>query len=287
MKKRKPIMRASSVLYACLIYLLLYLPIIVVIWFSFNTSKLNVTFDGFTLEWYVKMWSNKGLMDAFKNSMILALVTTLASVFVGTLASVGMYRYSFKGKGIIDSLLYIPIVIPELILGLALLLFFNFFKIELGMLTLIIAHVTFSLPFVVITVRSRMAGFDRSVEEAAMDLGASSFRTFYKVTLPIIAPGVMSGAMLALTLSLDDVIVSFFTTGSKSMTLPVKIYGMVRTGVSPDVNALSTLMILGTVLIMMLMNLFNKRAEERIKGKSENIERENQPQVPTEQITNY
>lgn len=120
-----------------------------------------------------------------------------------------------------------------------------------------------------------------------MDLGASSFRTFYKVTLPIIAPGVMSGAMLALTLSLDDVIVSFFTTGSKSMTLPVKIYGMVRTGVSPDVNALSTLMILGTVLIMMLMNLFNKRADERIKGKSENIERENQPQVPTEQITNY
>lgn len=287
MKKRKPIMRASSVLYACLIYLLLYLPIIVVIWFSFNTSKLNVTFDGFTLEWYVKMWSNKGLMDAFKNSMIIALVTTLASIFVGTLASVGMYRYSFKGKGIIDSLLYIPIVIPELILGLALLLFFNFFKIELGMLTLIIAHVTFSLPFVVITVRSRMAGFDRSVEEAAMDLGASSFRTFYKVTLPIIAPGVMSGAMLALTLSLDDVIVSFFTTGSKSMTLPVKIYGMVRTGVSPDVNALSTLMILGTVLIMMLMNLFNKRADERIKGKSENIERENQPQVPTEQITNY
>ncbi len=287
MKKRKPIMRASSVLYACLIYLLLYLPIIVVIWFSFNTSKLNVTFDGFTLEWYVKMWSNKGLMDAFKNSMIIALVTTLASIFVGTLASVGMYRYSFKGKGIIDSLLYIPIVIPELILGLALLLFFNFFKIELGMLTLIIAHVTFSLPFVVITVRSRMAGFDRSVEEAAMDLGASSFRTFYKVTLPIIAPGVMSGAMLALTLSLDDVIVSFFTTGSKSMTLPVKIYGMVRTGVSPDVNALSTLMILGTVLIMMLMNLFNKRAEERIKGKSENIERENQPQAPTEQVTNY
>ena len=287
MKKRKPIMRASSVLYACLIYLLLYLPIIVVIWFSFNTSKLNVTFDGFTLEWYVKIWSNKGLMDAFKNSMIIALVTTLASIFVGTLASVGMYRYSFKGKGIIDSLLYIPIVIPELILGLALLLFFNFFKIELGMLTLIIAHVTFSLPFVVITVRSRMAGFDRSVEEAAMDLGASSFRTFYKVTLPIIAPGVMSGAMLALTLSLDDVIVSFFTTGSKSMTLPVKIYGMVRTGVSPDVNALSTLMILGTVLIMMLMNLFNKRAEERIKGKSGNIERENQPQAPTEQVTNY
>lgn len=271
-RKQKPAMRVTSVVYACLIYIFLYLPIIVVIWYSFNTSKLNVMFEGFTLEWYVKMWSNRQLMQAFTNSMVVAAASTVASVFIGTIASVGMYRYSFKGKGIIDSLLYIPIVIPELVLGLALLMFFTAFDITLGMATLIIAHVTFCLPFVVITVRSRMAGFDRSVEEAAMDLGANSFRTFYKVTLPMIAPGVMSGAMLALTLSLDDVIVSFFTTGTKSTTLPVKIYGMVRTGVSPDVNALSTLMILGTILIMLLMNFFNKRAEDRMFGTKEPIE---------------
>lgn len=272
MNKRKSLMRASSMAYACLIYIFLYLPIVIIVLFSFNTSKLNVTFEGFTLDWYVSMWSNRSLMRAFENTIIVALASTVGSVFIGTLASVGMYRYAFRGKSVIDSMLYIPIVIPELVLGLALLMFFTTFDITLGMMTLIIAHITFSLPFVVITVRSRMAGFDRSVEEAAMDLGANGFRTFYKITLPMIAPGVMSGAMLALTLSLDDVIVSFFTTGSKSTTLPLEIFGKVRTGVTPDVNALSTLMILGTIIIMVLMNWFNNRAEKRMYGEKDFVE---------------
>ena len=234
-KKGKTIRRASSIIYACLIYIFLYLPIVVVIVFSFNTSKLNLQFEGFTFEWYWKMFENKPLIDSFKNSIIVAVSSTFISVVVGTIASVGMYRYSFRGKGIIDSMLYIPIVIPEIILGISLLMLFTAFNITLGMLTLVIAHVSFSLPFVIVTVRSRMAGFDRSIEEAAMDLGASPIRTFTRITLPIIAPGVVSGAMLALTLSLDDVIVSFFTTGIKSKTFPIQIQGMVRTGVSHDV----------------------------------------------------
>ncbi|NMA79353.1 MAG: ABC transporter permease [Clostridiales bacterium] len=278
-KKGKTIRRASSIIYACLIYIFLYLPIIVVVVFSFNTSKLNLKFEGFTFEWYWKMFDNKPLIDSFKNSIIVAVASTLISVVVGTIASVGMYRYSFRGKGIIDSMLYIPIVIPEIILGISLLMLFTAFNITLGMLTLIIAHVSFSLPFVIVTVRSRMAGFDRSIEEAAMDLGASPIRTFTRITLPIIAPGVIAGAMLALTLSLDDVIVSFFTTGIKSKTFPIQIQGMVRTGVSPDVYALSTLMIVGTIIIMVLVNVFDRVADKKMYGEEKTIEEERVPFV--------
>ncbi|NMB30964.1 MAG: ABC transporter permease [Clostridiales bacterium] len=278
-KKGKTIRRASSIIYACLIYIFLYLPIVVVIVFSFNTSKLNLQFEGFTFEWYWKMFENKPLIDSFKNSIIVAVSSTFISVVVGTIASVGMYRYSFRGKGIIDSMLYIPIVIPEIILGISLLMLFTAFNITLGMLTLIIAHVSFSLPFVIVTVRSRMAGFDRSIEEAAMDLGASPIRKFTRITLPIIAPGVVSGAMLALTLSLDDVIVSFFTTGIKSKTFPIQIQGMVRTGVSPDVYALSTLMIVGTIIIMILVNVFDKLADKKMYGEEKSIDEERVPFV--------
>lgn len=278
-KREKTIRRASSIVYACLIYIFLYLPIIVVIVFSFNSSKLNLRFEGFTFEWYWKMFDNKPLIDSFKNSIIVAVASTFISVVVGTIASVGMYRYSFRGKGIIDSMLYIPIVIPEIILGISLLMLFTAFNITLGMLTLIIAHVSFSLPFVIVTVRSRMSGFDRSIEEAAMDLGASPIRTFTRITLPIIAPGVIAGAMLALTLSLDDVIVSFFTTGIKSKTFPIQIQGMVRTGVSPDVYALSTLMIVGTIIIMILVNMFDRVADKKMYGKEKSIDEERIPFV--------
>lgn len=278
-KKGKKIRRVSSIIYACLIYIFLYLPIVVVIVFSFNTSKLNLRFEGFTFEWYWKMFENKPLIDSFKNSIIVAVSSTFISVVVGTIASVGMYRYSFRGKGIIDSMLYIPIVIPEIILGISLLMLFTAFEITLGMLTLIIAHVSFSLPFVIVTVRSRMSGFDRSIEEAAMDLGASPIRTFTRITLPIIAPGVVAGAMLALTLSLDDVIVSFFTTGIKSKTFPIQIQGMVRTGVSPDVYALSTLMIVGTIIIMILVNVFDRIADKKMYGEEKSIDEERVPFV--------
>ena len=278
-KKGKKIRRVSSIIYACLIYIFLYLPIVVVIVFSFNTSKLNLRFEGFTFEWYLKMFDNKPLIDSFKNSIIVAVSSTFISVVVGTIASVGMYRYSFRGKGIIDSMLYIPIVIPEIILGISLLMLFTAFEITLGMLTLIIAHVSFSLPFVIVTVRSRMSGFDRSIEEAAMDLGASPIRTFTRITLPIIAPGVVAGAMLALTLSLDDVIVSFFTTGIKSKTFPIQIQGMVRTGVSPDVYALSTLLIVGTIIIMILVNVFDRIADKKMYGEEKSIDEERVPFV--------
>lgn len=264
-KKRKPReFKPGSVAYACLIYLFLYLPIFVVIAFSFNSSKMNIVFEEFTVEWYFKMFDNRQLMESFVNTIIVAGVSTILSVIIGTLCALGLYRFEFKLKNAISSSLYIPIVIPELVFAIALLSFFSAIHVSMSMVTLIIAHVTFSMPFVVITVRARLAGFDRSIEEAARDLGANGFRTFWRVTLPMIAPGVISGGMLALTMSLDDVVVSFFTAGPESTTLPLKILGMVRKGVSPDVNALSTLMIVGTIGILLTSNLIQERLERRL-----------------------
>lgn len=273
MKNKRKIREYSpiSVIYPCLVYLFLYIPILVVIVFSFNTSKMNITFEGFTLEWYYKMFDNRQLMNAFKNTIIVAGVSTIVSVMIGTLCAVGLYKFESKIKSVISNSLYIPIVIPEIVFGIALLVFFSSLHVNTGMMTLIISHITFSMPFVVITVRSRIAGFDRSILEAARDLGANEYTTFMRVTLPMIMPGVISGGMLALTISLDDVVISFFMAGSESTTLPLKILGMVRKGVSPDVNALSTLMILGTVAIMLLSQIIQGKLE---KGKEAYIEAE-------------
>lgn len=271
MKNKRKIREFSpiSVLYPCLVYTFLYLPILVVIAFSFNTSKMNIKFEGFTVEWYFKMFENRQLMDAFWNTIIVAGVSTIVAVVIGTLCAVGLYKFESKLKSVISNSLYIPIVIPEIVFGIALLVFFSSIHVNTSMLTLIISHITFSMPFVVITVRSRIAGFDQSILEAARDLGANEFSAFIRVTLPMIMPGVISGGMLALTLSLDDVVISFFMAGTESTTLPLKILGMVRKGVSPDVNALSTLMILGTVGIMLLSQMIQGKLE---KGKEVNLE---------------
>ncbi len=265
MKKRKVReFKPGSVFYACLVYLFLYLPIFVVIVFSFNTSEMNITFQGFTVEWYGRMLENRQLMQSFFNTVIVAFWSTIISVVIGTLCALGLYKFEFKLKNLISSSLYIPIVIPELVFAIALLIFFSSIHVNMNMVTLIIAHVTFSMPFVVITVRARLAGFDKSIEEAARDLGANELHTFFRVTLPMISPGVISGGMLALTMSLDDVVVSFFTAGPESQTLPLKILGMVRKGVSPDVNALSTLMILGTIVILLTATLIQGKLEKKM-----------------------
>lgn len=241
--------RWTSITYSLLIYLFLYLPIIVLIVFSFNDSKLNAVWTGFTFKWYAKLLHNQGVLEATKNSLIVAFASTLLSTMIGTLAAVGMYRYHFKGKSVLDGMLYIPIVIPEIVMGIALLAFFIQISIPLGLITLILAHITFSIPFVVVVVRARLEGFDRSMEEAAMDLGANQLQTFLRVTLPIIMPGIVAGSLLALTLSLDDVIISFFVAGPSSTTLPLKVFSMVKFGVSPEINALSTLLLLVTLSI--------------------------------------
>lgn len=253
-----------GMLYSILIYLFLYIPILVLVIFSFNESKLNATWTGFSLKWYVSLLANDSLMEAVKNSFIIAFASTGISVILGTITAIGMYRYKFKGKSIIDGMLFIPLIIPEIVMGIAMLVFFSQVNIPLGLWTLIIAHATFSVSYVVVTIRTRLDGFDKSLEEAAMDLGATPLQTFFKVTLPIIAPGIISGGLLAFTLSLDDVIVSFFVAGPGSNTLPLKVFSMVKFGVTPEINALSTILIVVTLLVVLMTQMLNKNA---IKGK--------------------
>ncbi|SKA72915.1 spermidine/putrescine transport system permease protein [Clostridium sp. USBA 49] len=247
MKKKKGLF---GKIYGFIIYMFLYIPIIVLIAFSFNNSKFNAVWNGFTLKWYKSLVHNTGILEAVKNSLIIAIVSTIISVMLGTLAAIGMYKHNFKGKSIIDSMLYIPLVIPEIVLGISLLAFFSMIDIPMGTVTLILAHVTFSVSYVIAVVRARLDGFDKSLEEAAMDLGASPSKVFFKVTLPIIMPGVIAGGLLAFTLSLDDMIISFFVAGPNSTTLPLKVFSMVKFGVTPEINALSTIIMVFTLSIV-------------------------------------
>lgn len=252
-------------LYAFLVFMFLYIPIMVLMAFSFNESKLNVVWTGFTFKWYESLMHNAGILEAVKNSFIVAIISTIISVMIGTLTAIGLYKYKFKGKNALDAILNIPLIIPEIVMGISLLAFFSIVKLPLGKVSLIIAHVTFSIAYVVAVVKTRLEGYDKSIEEAASDLGATPLKVFFNVTLPIIMPGVIAGGFLAFTLSLDDVIISFFVAGPGSVTLPLKVFSMVKFGVTPEINALSTiimiftLVVLGLSLILRNVNLSIKR----------------------------
>lgn len=235
------------------VYLFLFLPISVVIANSFNatTSKPYLSWKGFTFNWYVKLFENNALLTSFGNTLIIAVVSTVLATAIGTLGAVGMYRYKFRGKGIIDGLLYIPVVIPEIVLGISLLTIFSAVNVPRGMLTLILAHVSFCVPFVVFNVRARLSGYDSSIEEASMDLGANRIRTFFEVTLPVLWPGITGGALLSFTLSIDDVIISYFVNG-QTKTYPLRVMESIKSGVAPDVNALSALILIGTILLAVI-----------------------------------
>lgn len=263
-QKREKRIKRLSVAFCTLVYLFLFLPISVIVVNSFNatTTKPYMTWKGFTFDWYIKLWDNTSLLEAFGTTMIIAVVSTILATVIGSLGAIGMYRYKFKGKNLIDGLLYIPVVIPEIVLGISLLTIFAKVNIPRGMLTLILAHVTFCTPFVIFNVRARLSGYDKSIEEASMDLGANRLVTFFEVTLPILAPGILGGALLAFTLSIDDVIISYFVYG-QTKTYPLKVMESVKSGVAPDVNALSTLILIGTIIFVVLTqgDLFKKKAK--------------------------
>jgi len=246
-----------------LVFMFLFLPILVLILFSFNTSELNIIFEGFTLRWYKVLFSNRSLLEALLNTLIVSVISTVVSTIIGTISAYGLYKYDFKGKKIINELLYIPVVIPEIVLGIALLCIYTLMKLELGMFTLILAHISFSIPFVIISVRSVLSGMDSNLTKAAADLGADEMTTFMKVILPSLLPGILSGAELAFTLSLDDVVISYFTAGPGSNTLPLHIYSIIKTGVTPDVNALIALMLLTTFIILFISMVVSVR---KMKG---------------------
>lgn len=230
-------------------FVFLYFPIIALIAFSFNDSKRNIVWKGFTLKYYEKAYNNVALHEAFANSMIVASISTVTATILGSMIGLALYRYRFPGKPAFEGWSSLPIVIPEICMGVAMMAFFYTVKIPLGLFTITVSHIAFSIPFVAVVIRARMAGFDKSLEEVSRDLGASQWQTFWNITFPYMLPGIVAGALLAFTLSLDDFVITFFTSGPGSTTFPLKIYSMVRFSVTPEVNAASTVLIVVTLTL--------------------------------------
>jgi len=240
----------ALLLFAALIYVFLYAPILVLVFFSFNSTRNTQVWTGFSLEWYGVLIRDQTILDAFRISMIVGVTATAIATVIGTLTALALTRHRFRGKTVADSAIYAATVMPEIVVGVSLLVFFVAAGLQLGITTIIIAHVAFTISFVTIVVRARLSGMDQSLEEAAQDLGASPVDTFLRVTLPLILPGVMAGALLAFTLSFDDFVITFFVAGVGSSTLPLKIYSLIKFGVSPAINALSTVVLVVTMILI-------------------------------------
>jgi spermidine/putrescine transport system permease protein len=293
-----PFRRSPFVIVATiLVYIFLYAPIIVLMLFSFNASRINVTFEGFIpafgertvmdgslvtqspcgpFHWFCELSKNREVMDAAGNTLTIAIVSTIVATIIGTMAALALQRYDFKLKPFSQVSLYIPIVIPEIVMGIGILtLLSQLFglvnntlhltgdsRLTLGLGTVIVSHIAFMVPFVTLVVQARLHGFDKSYEEAAMDLGANEWTTFRRVTFPMILPGILSGALLAFTLSLDDFVITFFTNGSGSTTLPIYVYGLLRRIITPQVNALSTVWILAVFIAVLLLQILQSREQK-------------------------
>jgi spermidine/putrescine transport system permease protein len=287
--RRSPFVILATVL----VYLFLYIPIVVLILYSFNSSKTNVNFEGFIpsfgklqlqgsnvvqspcgpFHWFCELSKNREVTHAAKNTLTIAFVATIVSTIIGTMAALALQRYNFRLKTFSQVSLYIPIVIPEIVMGIGILILFSQLfgyinhlfgltgdsRLSLGLGTVIVSHIAFMVPFVTLVVQARLQGFDKAYEEAAMDLGANEWTTFRRVTFPMILPGVLSGALLAFTLSLDDFVITFFTNGPGSTTLPIYVYGLLRRTITPQVNALSTVWITIVFIAVLLLNRVQSR----------------------------
>jgi spermidine/putrescine transport system permease protein len=241
------------------VLLFFYLPIAVLVLFSFNQSRLNIVWTGFTLEWYASLWSDTVLIRSLKNSLIVAAAATILSIAIGTGGAWLLYRYRYRFAGVLETLAFLPMIVPEVILGVSLLILFVSIGLQLGYTTIVISHVTFCFPFVMAAVQARLAGLDPALEEAALDLGATPPEAFAKVIVPYLAPAIVSGALMSFTLSLDELIVTYFTASAGTRTLPLEIFGRVKKGLDPSLNAISTLFIAFTVLALLAAERVRRR----------------------------
>jgi spermidine/putrescine transport system permease protein len=246
-------------LFAVTIFLFFYLPIFILIIYSFNSNQVVGVWESFSTQWYGELFNNRAIGNAFRVSMWVAFWSTIFSTILGTLAALVLERYRFRGRLTFDGVLYLPIIIPDIVMALSTLLFFVIFAVPLSRNTVLLAHIAFNISFVAVVVRARLADMDRSLEEASADLGASEWVTFRRITLPLLAPGIVAGALMAFTLSLDDFVITFFVSGPGSTTLPVQVYSMIKFGVTPEVNALSTLMLLGTTILVIISLALQRR----------------------------
>ena len=260
-------MKKLSKVYMALVLAFLYLPILVLIIFSFNASKSRSVFTGFTLDWYQKLFHNELIMTSLGNTIIIAVVASVVSTILGTVAAIGISKLRKGPKAVVMQVTNIPIMNPEIVTGVSLMLLFVFFaarmNLEFGFTTLIIAHITFDVPYVVLNVMPKLRQMDANLYEAAQDLGCGPVRSFFKVVLPEIMPGVISGFLMAFTFSLDDFVVSYFTSGSTAQTLPITIYAMTRRKVSPEINALSTIIFVVVLVVLVVKNLIERRSAKK------------------------
>lgn len=250
------------------ILIFLYLPILLLVIYSFNNSKLNIIWEGFTFKWYRQLWGEfvmhladerrSPLVESLNNSLIIAGFTTIFSVMLGTAGAWLLYRFRYPALRSISTLIFLPMIIPEIIMGISLLIFFKTIDLELGFTTVIISHVTFCFPFVLIAVQARLAGVDPALEEAAMDLGATPLKAFFLIMVPYLLPAIISGALMSFTLSLDELIVTYFTRGPKSETLPIKVFGMAKVGLNPILNTISTVFIVLTAMLVVTAESLKK-----------------------------
>jgi spermidine/putrescine transport system permease protein len=260
-------------LWLLLVFFFLYAPLVALVAFSFNDSKRNTVWRGFTLNYYDKLFTDQALLIAFANSLTIAFIAMLISLAIGTLAAVLLWRYRFVGKTALEGAFTLPIVVPEICMGVAMLLFFTrvvpwpnniIWPLSLG--SIIIAHVSFCFPFVALVVGARLASFNKEQEEAARDLGANEWQAFRDILLPHLRPALIAGGLLAFTLSLDDFVITFFTSGPDTITFPVKVYSMLRFSVTPEVNAASTMLILLTIVLMAFMMVMQGRVQKKTEG---------------------
>jgi spermidine/putrescine transport system permease protein len=257
MKKK---LSLPAVLYIMLFLLLLYAPIVMMIAYSFNNSELDIGWSGFTLKWYQKLFAAKDARRAVVNSLIVSGCSTAISILLGAFAAIGFHKYEFKGKDLLDSFFYIPTIVPAMLLGVSLLSLYDICHISLSKVTIIIAHVTFCMPVCFNNIRVALNGFDRSIEEAAQDLGCNELQVITKVLLPNLVPAMISGGLLAFTFSLEDVLTTFFVAGPKDTTLSMYIFGQMKAGMTPTINALSTLLIVVTVTLGVIMQIMQNKS---------------------------
>ncbi len=245
--------------YIALLIIFMYIPIAVVIIFSFNESKISSVWEGFSLKWYEELFQNEDYFEALINSLVVAASSSLAAAVIGTLGAFGLKRIELRTSAALEYVSTLPIMIPEIILAMGFLVFFSLLGLPFGMTTLIIAHTAFCIPYVFLQVKARLVGLDKSITEAAMDLGASKMRMFVDIVLPLISPAVASGILLSFAMSFDDVIISSFVNGANADTLPLKIYSQLKFGITPEVNALSTLLLVATIILCTLSFLLSRK----------------------------
>jgi spermidine/putrescine transport system permease protein len=267
MKRRRMILPN---IYIFLILAILYIPVLILMAYSFNSNAYGAAWGGFTFDWYNTLFQRADVQKAVVTTLIVTSCSTVISIVIATLCAIGFYRYDFKGKNFLNSFLYLPAIVPPIVLGVALYMFYNFANVTMGIGTIMLAHVTFCAPYAFTTIKSTLDGFDRSIEEAALDLGCSQMQVIWKVLVPVIMPGIISSALICITLSIDDVMTSYFVCGSSGQkTLSMLIYSLIKGGVKPDINALSTILVLFSVTIGVLTQFTGKRRKGR-SGKSGN-----------------